>query len=125
MHYKVGPDIPVNISNIVIYSTLPDQKIIGFCRVKDCVVASPEKLWENYKTLGAINETAFFNYYQGYSEGKCYILKNPCLFVRPIPLSKGTTISTPPQSFVYLTGDQWMKIRRKKTVRFQGPMEGN
>ena len=37
--------VPSNIRKIVIYSTKPDQELLGYCDVKECIVNSPEKLW--------------------------------------------------------------------------------
>ena len=65
--------VPSNIQKIVIYSTKPDQEILGYCDVKECIVDSPDKLWQNYGNLGFISHEDFTKYYYGYKIGKCYM----------------------------------------------------
>lgn len=106
--------VPSEIQKIVIYSTKPDQKIIGYCDVSRCVVDSPENLWQYFGDLGFISYDDFKNYYKGYEVGKCYILENPQIFKSPLPLEKCKTFSAPPQSFAYLDKNEWRNFRRRK-----------
>ncbi len=106
--------VPTNIKNIVIYSTKPDQKLLGYCDVAKCIVESPEKLWQNYGKYGFISHHDFSNYYKGAEVGKCYILNNPRSFKLPKPLEKCKSFSTAPQSFAYLDKNEWKNLRRKK-----------
>jgi predicted transcriptional regulator len=106
-----GP--PSNIQKIVIYSTKPDQEILGYCDVKECIVDSPEKLWQDYGRLGFISHEDFIKYYYGYKVAKCYILDNPKAFQTSIPLNKCKTLTTPPQSFAYLDKNEWRNYRRR------------
>ena len=106
--------VPSEIQKIVIYSTKPDQKIIGYCDVSKCVVDSPENLWQHFGDLGFISHNDFNNYYKGYEVGKCYILKNPRIFKNPLTLEKCKTLSVAPQSFAYLDKNEWRNFRRRK-----------
>lgn len=106
--------IPSDIKTIVIYSTKPDQKILGYCDVKGCIIDSPNNLWQNYGEYGFINRQDFFAYYQGYETGKCYKLDNPKMFYNPISLDKCKTLSVAPQSFAYLKKNDWRNFRRRK-----------
>jgi len=108
---------PINITHIVFYSTSPDQKIIGYCDVVQCVVTSPQTLWRKYGAQGGISRKDFFTYYEGVTKGKCYILKKPQRFVRPILLKDCWSFSRPPQSFAYLCENEWQRLKRKKTKR--------
>jgi predicted transcriptional regulator len=106
--------VPSSISNIVIYSTKPDQQVLGYCDVIECVVDTPESLWQKYGHCGGITYTDFMNYYDGYDKGKCYLIDNPRRFKSPIPLEKCKSFSTAPQSFVYLDKKDWKNLKRKK-----------
>ena len=105
---------PVDITHIVVYSTSPDQKILGYCEVRDCVIAPPQILWRDFGKHGFINQDDFFSYYEGYPIGKCYLLKNPLMFLRPLPLTKCQSFSRSPQSFAYVTNNEWNNLKRKK-----------
>jgi predicted transcriptional regulator len=106
---------PANVKHIVVYSTSPDQQIIGYCEVIECVVASPKTLWRKYGAQGGVSRKDFFIYYEGVDTGKCYILKKPQKFSRPILLNNCWSFSKAPQSFVYLLKNEWQRIKRKKT----------
>ena len=106
--------VPSNIQKIVIYSTKPDQEILGYCDVKKCIVDSPDKLWKDFGEFGLINNQDFSKYYYGYEVGKCYLLDNPKTFNKPISLNKCKTLSSAPQSFAYLNINEWRNFRRRK-----------
>lgn len=105
---------PVNIKYIVFYSTSPDKKIIGYCEVIKCDVSSPQILWKKYGVHGGILRKEFFKYYAGINNGKCYIIRKPRKFTRPILQKDFWSISTVPQSFAYLNKDEWKRLKRKK-----------
>lgn len=106
--------VPANIQKIVIYSTKPDQKILGYCDVTKCIIDTPEKLWQYFGKYGHISQHDFSSYYKGCEVGKCYMLENPRSFNLPISLEKCKTFSTPPQSFTYLDKNEWRNLRRRK-----------
>lgn len=108
--------MPTNITHIVVYSTSPDQMILGYCEVTKCIEDSPAKLWENYGEYGVISKKDFFSYYEGYEKGKCYLIEKPRSFKRPITLEKCKSFSKSPQSFVYVTINEWKNLKRKKTA---------
>jgi predicted transcriptional regulator len=116
--------VPSNIQKIVIYSTKPDQKLIGYCDVTKCIIDSPEKLWKNFGKYGHIDHHDFSSYYKGYDLGKCYIIENPRSFKLPLSLEKCKTFSTAPQSFAYLDKNEWRNLRRKKRTREFNGTEG-
>ncbi len=109
--------VPSNIQKIVIYSTKPDQEILGYCDVKECIIDSPEKLWKEFGSLGFINYQDFSKYYYGYEIGKCYLLDNPKSFNKAIPLNECKTLANAPQSFAYLDKNEWRNFRRRKKIQ--------
>ena len=107
--------VPSKIQKIVIYSTKPDQKILGYCDVTKCIVDSPEKLWQDFGEFGFISHYDFSSYYKGYEVGKCYVLENPRSLKNPLTLDECKTFSTAPQSFAYLDKNEWRNLRRRKS----------
>jgi predicted transcriptional regulator len=108
--------VPTEISHKVLYSTKPDQKIIGYCEVRECVVASPKILWRSYCEVGLINREQFFSYYKGHKVGKCFIINKSWEFMRPLPLSQCRSFDRAPQSFSYIRQSEWKNLKRKKKI---------
>ncbi|ACL06179.1 conserved hypothetical protein-like protein [Desulfatibacillum aliphaticivorans] len=105
--------IPESISHMVLYSTLPEQMVVGYCSISGCVIAPPENLWNLYGACGAISRENFFNYYKNQKEGKAYLIERACGFVRPLNFSQFQSTNTPPQSFAYVKNSEWDKLKRK------------
>ena len=66
--------IPIAVKTIVLYSTQPEQKIVGYFDVKSCEVAPPSVLWEKYGKFGHICFDDFNLYYKNKPSGKCFIV---------------------------------------------------
>lgn len=114
---------PKDISHLVLYSTKPDQKILGYCEVRKCIVDTPNKLWENYGKYGFINKKDFKFYYEGYDIGRCYIINKSFEFLRPVPVFKCKSFKSAPQSFVYLEQNEWINFKRKKFIKINHSIE--
>ena len=89
------------ISHIVIYSTAPVQRLVGFCEVDQVVTGPPATLWSRYKRNGGITREALLKYLEGLNTAVAIVIK------RFIPLERLAAlpeigIKHPPQSFQYL-----------------------
>ena len=58
-------NIPVNIENVVIYSTSPEKKIVGSFSLSKITKATPEKLWQDFKEIGYVDNEFVFEYSSG------------------------------------------------------------
>ena len=111
--------VPTDIDYILFYSTSPDQAILGYASVKECVIASPAQLWEEFGDMGQIDHEAYKQYFLGYQMGKCYLLGTPCALQNSISISE-IGMPMPPQSFAYIKHSVWSRIRKRKlTNRWQ------
>ncbi|MCD4744218.1 MAG: hypothetical protein K8R67_17285 [Desulfobacteraceae bacterium] len=106
--------VPTDIKNIVLYSTKPDQEIMGYCSVVKCIIEPPEILWKKYGDVGGIKYTDFSRYYKDTTIGKCYVIGDIFPFTQPISLAKCKSFSKAPQSFTYLNKAEWKNFKRKK-----------
>ncbi len=61
-------NIPVDIENVVIYSTSPEKKIVGSFSVSKITKATPEKLWQDFKDIGYVDKEFLFEYYSGFEK---------------------------------------------------------
>lgn len=98
--HPLAPDV----SHVVVYSTVPDQKVLGYFEVDKQVELSPEALWEQYGDRGLIEKTRFFSYYEGRETGTGILIKRVFRCEHPRSLSD-IGVKTPPQNIQYLSED--------------------
>ncbi len=85
------------ISNVIIYSTAPDKRIIGHFPFSGYAVDTPENIWKNYNHIGGIAAHSFFQYYSGKQQAYAIHIKDLVVYQEPV------TISFPaPQSYRYI-----------------------
>lgn len=98
------------VKTIVIYSTSPIKKIVGFFDVKKIESSTPNIFWEKYSSIGGISQTDFFHYFHNTSKAIGIHIKKYTPLLCPINLSSlGLTV---PQSYLYLTENQFDIIKR-------------
>ena len=102
-------NIPVNIENVVIYSTFPEKKIVGSFSVSKIKKATPEKLWQDFKDVGYVNKEFLFEYYSGHEYGLAIHVGKVKRVNKPFSLAK-IKRKNPPQSFTYLDNEIWERI---------------
>lgn len=61
------------IENIIIYSTAPEKKIVGYFKLDKIIKDTPTNLWKNFKENAGIPKKDFFKYFEGKEKG--YALK--------------------------------------------------
>ena len=101
-----------SIDRIVIYATSPIQRIIGVAEVKRVFSGSPTKLWRLAKSGdGGISRRALFSYFKGKEKafaielGQVHVINGGGL-----PISIFGKDFRPPQSFRYLSEDDYSKV---------------
>ena len=96
------------INKVVIYSTTPVSKIVGYFDVDTIVSSTPALLWEEYNRVGGISEKDFFDYYGSKIEAIGIKIKNAIQFDKKIDISALNL--TPPQSYKGLREEEFEKI---------------
>lgn len=93
------------IKRFVVYSTAPVSKIVGFFDVESIETSTPQKLWEDYSSIGGIKQEDYFKYYANTENAVGIHIK------KYTPLQNAFNISllntTPPQSYKYLTDSEF------------------
>jgi len=89
------------VKKIYIYSSAPDQQIIGYFIVKEIVSDKPSILWDKYNEVGSISKKDFFKYYSDKEIGYSILIKKVSKFKNPINPKSIFPNFTPPQSFCY------------------------
>ena len=106
--HPLAPDV----SHVVVYSTAPDQKVLGYFEIDKQVELSPEALWEQCGDQGIIEKDRFFSYYEGRETGVGILVKQVFRCEQPRSLSD-IGVKTPPQNFQYLSEEALQVLARK------------
>lgn len=89
------------IERVYIYSSAPEQRIIGYFTIDDIVSDTPEELWKQFSTVGSISEEDFFDYFADKEIGYSIKIKSVNKFRKsknPKDIFKNFV---PPQSYMY------------------------
>lgn len=101
--YEFRKNIPKKrIDKVYIYSSSPQQKIIGYFNIGSILNSTPEVLWEECQEQAGIDKKDFFDYFQGKDTGYALEICNLVIFKQPQVPTKIMKTFTPPQSYLYL-----------------------
>lgn len=89
------------IDKIVVYSSVPDQMVIGEVSVIEVISMKPSPLWELTKEDAGISRAKYRAYFKGCKEAYAYKLGKFTVYDEPKTLIE-FGIKQAPQSFVYL-----------------------
>lgn len=92
--------------HIIIYSTVPDKKVIGFCKIDAVIEISPEKMWLEYFDKLAIDKERFEQYYINTDIAFGIQMSSVCKLENPISLDlirKFIPDFSPPQTYRYIS----------------------
>ncbi len=90
-----------HVKKVYIYSSAPEQKIIGYFTFDDIVSGTPEKLWKKFKKVGVIEEDDFFSYFSNKQIGYSIKIKTVKKFTKGINPKDIFENFFPPQSYMY------------------------
>lgn len=103
-----------DIKKIVVYSTLPVGKIEGVWDYDGVESASPSTLWKKFRQVGGIEKKKYDEYFSGCEIAYGIKVKNPQKFANPFDISEINRKA--PQSYVYLTEEEFKEICKKGGV---------
>ncbi len=111
------------VERLVIYVTSPIKKIVAVAEVLNILSASPSSLWKQTDKGGAINRTFFNDYFKNRKMARAFSLGKITELKAPLELSHIDNV-TPPQSFRYLSDNEYMQIAKhlKKRPAFQNKL---
>lgn len=101
-HYEYRKRIPKKeVSKIVVYSSAPEQAVIGEIKVIKTLKMKPTKLWNSTKANAGISRSKYRKYFSGCTMAYAFVIGSS----EKYPTSKSLAdfnIHSAPQSFVYL-----------------------
>ena len=89
------------VEKVYIYSSSPDQKILGYFIIERIIADTPDKLWKKFKEVGSIAKADFFDYYINKDLAYAIMIKSYKKFKSPINPKKVFKKFTAPQSYIY------------------------
>lgn len=90
------------VSHVVIYSSGPVSKIVGYFEVDGLDVAEPETLWKRYLPIAGVEAKEFASYFGATEQGVAIRIGRVFRLESPVPLQSVSAGAHPPQSFCYL-----------------------
>lgn len=99
------------VSSLIIYATRPVMEIVGEVEVIDTIEMAPSSLWEKTKKESGISRRKYREYFKGRRKAYAYVLGK----VKKYGQSKKLLdigIEKAPQSFVYLTQEQYGLLKK-------------
>lgn len=105
------------VTHMVIYSTSPEMKVTAIAEIDSAVVTDKESLWDIAKEYGGgLTKKELVEYFSGVSKGHALILKEITELVTPLPLNEIFPETRAPQSYIYLTDEQFQAVQKKVTL---------
>ena len=89
------------VSRVVVYASDPIKQIIGEFDIERILHEEPQSLWVKTRQYAGISRGRFFDYFADKSKGYAIKIKAARVYANPLLLSR-FTISSPPQSYMYL-----------------------
>lgn len=100
------------VTHLVIYSTSPEMKIKATAKVEKVLTGSKSSLWEVAKEHGGgLTRSELRKYFDGVSKGHAILLKEIKEFKEHLFLSEAIPGVRAPQSYIYLTSEQFESIQ--------------
>lgn len=91
-----------DVSEVVVYATLPVARVIGRFKIDDIYIDAPGSLWKKTGQRGGVTKEKFDAYFEGRERGFAIKVGKPTRFAVPQALSRYVPSNTPPQSFCYV-----------------------
>lgn len=91
-----------NVETVIIYSSMPEGKIIGEFLIEMILLDTPDNIWEKTKNYSGISKKGFRDYFSG--KNKAYAIKIGEFTKYETPINPYTEFENfqAPQSFKYV-----------------------
>ncbi len=99
------------VSSLIIYSTCPVMEIVGEVEVVETIEMAPSSLWEKTKKKAGISRRKYREYFTGKKKAYAYVLGRVTKY-EPMRNLIDIGIKQAPQSFVYLTEEQYELLKK-------------
>lgn len=113
--YELRKRLPNNnIDYILIYSTVPIGKIVGYAKVKEVYEKTVSDMWEMVSSSAGISEKDYMEYFNGKDNAYAIELEGIKRFKKPFNVKEINQNFTVPQSFCYVNEDDFKRLKKRK-----------
>ena len=91
---------------LLIYSTAPETRFVGFCRVAELLLDTPKALWPKVQRAAGVTRGEYLRYYGEASRAVGIQIERPVRLLDEVTLEDSRRYAPdfrPPQSFRYLS----------------------
>lgn len=110
--FEFRKKIPYGIKNVLVYSSSPKKRIIGFFVVDYILEDIPKKLWNSTKEFAGVSNREFFEYFQGKVHGFAIKIRSYKKFDLEIDPKKIVENFHAPQSYMYFEKDGYENLEK-------------
>jgi predicted transcriptional regulator len=90
------------INKVLIYSTKPIGKIVGYFTIDKVIKNTPSKIWAICHEFAGVSENDFINYFEGFKNAYAIQIKNVFKLLNPILPNDLIEGFKAPRSFLYI-----------------------
>ncbi len=99
------------VSHIIVYSSSPEKKVLGYFELGDTDIGNPKTLWKRYRDVGAIEYPDYKAYFGDRKIGVAFHVKRVYHLQTPITLGRLKRQLKAPQSYNYLGEKYFTKLQ--------------
>ncbi|UOG39546.1 ASCH domain-containing protein [Leptospira noguchii] len=100
------------VETIVIYSSSPEKRVIGYATVDSIVIDTPDSLWKRFYKKGGIDKDRFSTYFNGKETGVGIRIKNVSRLKEAVTPTQLGIQGAIPQNFKFLEKGIITKLER-------------
>ncbi|MEN0666952.1 ASCH domain-containing protein [Caldifermentibacillus hisashii] len=100
-----------NVDSVVIYSTMPEGKIIGEFTIDEIIMNSPKEIWNQTYLFSGISKDLFLEYFSGHDEGFAIKIKEFIKYKEPINPKQLDKNFVAPQSYRYIDDETSLSLQ--------------
>jgi len=114
--YELRKRMPArNLDYILIYSSSPTSKVVGYATVKKIHKKQVANLWMLVSDHAGITKNDYMAYFKDSSDAYALELGEVNRFVKPFNINEIDPACVPPQSFSYVDKNKFSRLKRRKT----------
>ncbi|MDT4288837.1 ASCH domain-containing protein [Methylomonas sp. MO1] len=118
--YELRKRLPKNpFDYILIYATSPIGKVVGYAKVKMIHKNTVSDLWEMVSLHAGITKDDYINYFNNSEYAYAIELETVKRFTRPFDPKEINSFFSIPQSFCYISRNDFNRLKRRKGEHVQ------
>jgi predicted transcriptional regulator len=112
------------VSHVVVYSSSPVKQVVGFFEILGIEEDSPRRLWRRYAQVGGIDKEDYDRYFSNVPSGVAIKVGSVHVLREPVPLAQLKPGFRAPQSYAYLSEEDFAWIRSRVMMGPVFPVPG-